>query len=215
MKKALILTLALLMLVSTLCGCGALLGGNKYEALSGTWSAVIPDSAEEARELLEAIDAYEDEIAAADLYSLKYVKTVTFTEEKTYRFAFDTQATIACVREFLDGYFHALYPIRANLNDDYEMDFGGMSEYEFLAFYAELYGYTYYEEMLDDLSSSIYKYDSLETQMRETGTYTIEGNKIMCTITGTSKAEGMEYKIKDSTLTLTYVNATEVYTKVG
>ena len=167
------------------------------------------------RELLEAIDAYEDEIAAADLYSLKYVKTVTFTEDKTYRFAFDTQSTISYVRDFLDGYFHALYPIRTNLNDDYGMDFTNMSEYDFLAFYADLYGYTYYEEMLDDLAAGIYKYDNLEDQMRETGTYTIEGKTIMCTITGSSKAEGMEYKIDGNTLTLTYVNATEVYTKAG
>lgn len=215
MKKAFTLTLALLILVCSLCGCSALLGGNKYEKLSGTWRATIQDSPDEARRFLEAIDAYEEEIAAADLYSLKYVKTVTFTEGKTYYYTFDTPGTIACVREFLDGYFHDLYEVRTTLNNAYGMDFTDMSQYDFFAFYADLYGYTYYEELLDDLSANIYHYDELEADGNETGTYTIDGKHIMCTITGTTKAEGMEYKIDGNTLTLTYVNGTEVYTRVN
>ena len=219
MKKTLVLCLALVLVAFTMCGCGAVLNsvmsGNKYEALSGTWHAVISEPQEEALEFLNAIDAYEAEIAAADLNSLKYAKTVTFNPDKTYAYAFDTQGTIALVREFLDGYFHDLYDARATLNDAYGEDFTGMSKYDFFAFYAELYSYDYYEEMLDDMSSSIYNYAELEQEIRETGTYTIDGKHIMCTITGTTNAEGMEYRIDEDTLTLTYVDATEVYTRAG
>lgn len=219
MKRAMILVMVIALTAFTLCGCSSVLesvlGGNKYEKLSGTWHAVITDSPEEARGFLEAIDAYEEEIAAADLYSLKYAKTVQFTQDKNYSYAFDTQETIACVREFLDGYFNDLYDARATLNAAYGEDFTNMSKYDFFAFYAELYGYSYYEEMLDDMSATIYDYEELEELGREIGSYTIEGNYIVCTIAGTTTPEKMEYSLEGDTLTLTYVDAVEVYQRVG
>lgn len=242
MKKALVLTMTLALVLSMLCGCGSILGsaasssssgdnGNRsdaesavreflnitdpYEELRGTWTSIVPDTVDEARSLLESIDAYEPELAIADLYCLEYAKTVTFTEDKTYFFGYDIEGTKACVRRFLDTYFNDLYDGRTTLNEPYGMTFDDMSRDEFLTFYAELYSYTNYEEMLDGLTANAYRYDELAVEGIENGTYTIDDDYIMCTITGESVAEGMKYSIDGDQLTLVYTNATEVYTKVG
>lgn len=219
MKKAWSLILVIALTAGMLCGCGSLVdmfsGSSRYEALAGTWSCVVDDSESEARALLDFIEAYEDEIAAADLTSLKFVKTVTFNADKTYRFGYDIEGTKACVRDFYDRFFNGLYDVRGTLNDDYGMDFDSMSKEEFLAFYAELYGYAYYEDLLDALSEEVYDYASLAANGIETGTFTINRNQILCTITGETEAESMDYSIKGNTLTLGYMDGTEVYTKVN
>ena len=215
-KKSLTLILALLVAFSSLCGCSDVLPfETKYETLSGTWRCTLQDSESEARGLLESIDAFEEEIAVADLTSLKFVKTVTFTVDKTYRFDYDIEGTKACVREFLDNYFNDLYDARITLNDAYGIDFGNMSRAEFLGFYADIYRFSDYNEMLDVLSENVYDYDRLARESIESGTYTIDGSYIMCTTKGSYKAEGMEYRIHDDSLTLIYVNGMEIYSKVN
>lgn len=192
-----------------LCSCAS-----RYEEVSGSWSSTLKDTPEQARALLEHIDAYEEEIAAADLDSLEYVKTVTFDMEKQYRFGYDVEATRQCVRNFYDGFFNDLYEARTTLNDAYGMDFDAMSKEDFLLFYAEIYGYSTYAELLDDLVENSYDFEEL-SKPTEVGTYSFEGNRIMCTILGDTQAESLIYAIDGDELTLTYSNAVEVYTRAG
>ncbi|MBO7252829.1 MAG: hypothetical protein J6V25_09430 [Oscillospiraceae bacterium] len=198
----------MLFAASCLLGCSAV-------SPVGSWSGVVSASTSEATELLQAIDAYDSELAAADLTSLQYVKTVTFTSEKTYRFGYDIAATKSYIRSFFDQYFNDLYQARSTLNADYGMAFDDMSKDEFFLFYADLYSCTSYEELLDTLTENAYYWDEMEIEGIETGTYTISGKKIMCTITGETIAESLGFSISGDQLTLEYVNGTEVYTRVN
>ena len=212
MKKygflALIFVLALL--AGFLSGCEST--ADKVEALSGTWTLVAQDSRDQAVSLLENIEAYEEEIALADLESLYYVQTAVFTQDLAYSFGYDAEATRQCVYEFYDGYFAALYAGRTSLNASYDYSFDELSQEEFLQFYADLYGYATYEELLVSITDKAYNYDSL-AEPWETGTYTIKGDDIMCTITGADYAESLGYQIEGNRLTLTFSNLVEVYTK--
>lgn len=87
-----------------------------------------------------------------------------------------------------------------------------MTKGEFQQYYAELYGQTNYTEMIDLFAENAYDYASLGEDL-ETGSYSIEGNQILCTATGQFKEETMRYKIEGDTLTLTYVDGVEVYTR--
>lgn len=220
MKKAIVLTLAAVMVAGILSGCGlvgsllgSLLSGLKIEDLEGTWVAVVADTREEASALLENIEAYEEEIALADLDSLQYVKVVHFDSDKTYYFGYDVEATKACVRDFYDRYFDALYEGRTTLNEAYGEVFDGMNRVDFQQYYAEIYGYDDYDKMLDTFAESAYNYESLEEPM-ETGTFRISGGDILCTITGSSLEEELGVSLEDGILTLIYVDGIEAYTRV-
>lgn len=220
MKKRLFALIALLVTASLLCGCGAVAealfdDSDKYEELAGTWSSVQQDTVSEATKLLENIDAYPEEMAAADLNCLQYVKTVLFTTENTYRFGYDIDGTKACVRSFFDKYFNDLYEVRTTLNAAYDTNFDNMTRDEFLQFYAELYSQPNYEALLITLTANAYRWEDMMFEGIENGKYTIEGNKIMCTTSGASHAESLPYTIEGNQLTLKYSNATEVYTKVN
>lgn len=210
LNKLIALALAVLMLSAVLCGCES--NQEKIEALSGTWSLTADDSEEQALALLENIDLYEEEIALVDLTTLDYVKIVTFDTNLNYSFGFDVEATKACVHSYYAEVFDTLYEKRTSLNDVYGLEFDAVSYDEFLLFYAELYGFTSFDSLLTYITDIAYDYDALQEPM-ETGTYTISGSKIMCTITGESQAESLGYSINGTTLTLTYIDAVEVYTK--
>lgn len=213
-SKLILLVLAAAMLVGMISGCETMESKMqaKIEALAGKWTLVEQESEEQAQILLENIDAYEEEIALADLSSLSYVRLVEFDTEKNYRFAFDVEGTKACVRAFYAGYFEALYAGRASLNDAYGMEFDTMTEEEFQQFFAEVYGYDEFEPMLDYFAEVAYDYDSLGEDL-ETGTFTIVGDDIMCTITGETEAESLGYTLEGDVLTLTYADAVEVYSR--
>ena len=66
--------------------------------------------------------------------------------------------------------------------------------------------------MIEEMTAVGYDYDSLSGKL-ETGTYYIDGNDIMCTITGQTMAESLGYKVDGNTLTLIYADGTEVYTR--
>ena len=210
MKKYMSVALVAALLVSLLAGC-SLFGLSKDDVL-GTWVTVKPDTQEEAMGLLENIDAYEEEIALADVNCLEYVKIVEFREGGTYYFRYDVEGTKACVRDFYDTYFNALFEGRATLEEAYGEDFVSMTQAEFRQYFATIYGYTDYIEMLDDFAQIAYDYEALEEPM-ETGTYSVEGDQILTTVSGEYKEEAMGAKLEDGVLTLTYVDGVEVYTK--
>ena len=210
MKKYMSVALVAALLVSLLAGC-SLFGLSKDDVL-GTWVTVKPDTQEEAMGLLENIDAYEEEIALADVHCLEYVKIVEFRENGTYYFRYDVEGTKACVRDFYDTYFNALFEGRATLEEAYGEDFVSMTQAEFRQYFATIYGYTDYIEMLDDFAQIAYDYEALEEPM-ETGTYSVEGDQILTTVSGEYKEEAMGAKLEDGVLTLTYVDGVEVYTK--
>ena len=210
MKKYLSFALVAVLLVSLLAGC-SLFGLSKEDVL-GTWKTVKADTQEEAMGLLENIEAYEEEIALADLDCLEYVKIVEFHDDGTYCFRYDVDGTKACVRDFYDTYFNALFEGRATLEEAYGEDFVSMTQAEFRQYFATIYGYTDYIEMLDDFAQIAYDYEALEEPM-ETGTYSVEGDQILTTVSGEYKEEAMGAKLEDGVLTLTYVDGVEVYTK--
>lgn len=207
MKKILSMALVLVLMLGLLTGCSSI----KMEDLNGTWVTVKEDTEEEAMGLLENIEAYEEEIALADLNSLEYVKVVGF-DDGDYYFGYDVEGTMACVRDFYDRYFEALYEGRTTLNEAYGTTFDDMSESEFRQFYAELYGYVDYIEMLDHFAEIAYDYEGLE-EPYETGVFEIDGDDLMCTITGEYEAEALGVELEEGTLTLIFADATEVYTR--
>lgn len=213
MKKTVLFLLVLAMVMLTFSGCGPSTA-EKIEALSSVWKTTVDDTEDTAESLLEAIDAYPEEVALADLDSLESVKVVEFTTDKTYRFAYDAEGTRECVKAFFEGFFDALYEGRSTLNAAYETTFDDMTKADFQQFYADLYECASYEEMIQKMADNAYDYEDL-AEPWETGTYTLKGNKIMCTITGEVMPEALEYAIEGDTLTLTYSDGVEVYTKAN
>lgn len=211
-KRILALSLAALLVMGLFAGCES--EADKIAVLAGTWTMVGQDSEEEAKELLENIDLYEEEIAMADLTTLTYKQNVVFTAEKTYHFVYDVEGTIACVREFFVETFAALYEGRATLNEIYGQEFDQMTEAEFQQFYADLYSAENFETLMDQMAEGAYNYEKM-AEPWETGTYSIKGDDIMCTITGETQAEALGYSIENDELTLTYSDAVEVYTRAN
>ena len=211
MKKYLSFALVAVLLVSLLAGC-SLLGGISVEDLAGTWSVVKPDTEEEAMGLLENIEAYEEEIALADLSVLEYVKILEFRTDGSYCFRYDVEATMDCVREFYDAYFNALYEGRATLEAAYEEAFSEMSQAQFRQYFAELYGCTDYIEMLDSFVEIAYDYEGME-EPQETGTFRVSGDEVWLTVTGESVEESIGVELEENTMTVTYIDGTEIYTR--
>lgn len=185
---------------------------DKMAALSGTWLMIEQDTTEQADVLLKNIDLYEAELALADNTSLQYAWIFEFDTEGNFRQANDIEVTKQLVREFYEGVFDNLYEGRDTLQDLYEADFTSMTKAEMQQFYAELYGYDTYEALMERFVTVAYKYDEW-TDFRN-GTYTIKGDKLDIV----DIAEGYEtyliaYQLNGNTLTLTYSNGTEVYTR--
>ncbi len=210
LTRILLLTLVAVMTLGLLTACEST--QEKIAALSGTWTMDADDTEEEAREMLESMDLYEEEIALIDLTTLKYVQLVEFTTDKTYRFSFDADATRECVRTFYEAAFDALYEGRATLNEVYGTEFDALTKEEFLDVYATIYAIDESTSIIDFFVEKAYDYDKLAEDW-ETGTYTIKFNQIMCTITGETQAEALKYSIDGDTLVLTYVDAVETYTR--
>ena len=213
MKKVLILVLTAAMLISCLCGC-SLLGGVKLDELVGTWSITMEDTEEEARALLDNIQAYEEEIALADLDSLEYVQVVKFYEDKTYSFGYDADATWQCVYDFYAGFFANLYENRGQLSELYGQDMSVMTEEEFGLFYASMYGAADLESLITGFTDDCYDYAALSVPY-ETGVFKFESGDMLCKIDGEVKYERLGYDVEGNELTLTFADGREVYVKAG
>lgn len=208
--KILLVVLSLVLCAGVLCSCQS--NEERLAELAGTWTMRGDDSAEQAQALLESLEFYEEEIALVDLNSLDDVMTVTFDTEGNYAFAWDAQGIQQCLDEFYRGAFDAIYEGRTTLNEVYDYDFSAVTKEEFFQLYADLYSVSDFDALIDVFVESSYDYESLEEPM-ETGTFTIKGGDLMCTITGETEAEALGYKIEGDTLTLIYVNGREVYTR--
>lgn len=202
------ISLIFVMVFTMFSGCEST--ADKMAALSGTWIMIEQDSMEQADVLLKNIDLYEQELALADNSSLRYAWIYEFDTEGNFRQADDIEATKQLVREFYNGVFDDLYEGRASLASLYEQDLSNMTKEEMQQFYAELYGYETYEALLDRFVNAAYKYDEW-TDYRN-GTYTIKGN--ILDIQDGSEAYTLKYEINGDTLTITYSDAVEVYTRV-
>ena len=208
--KILSLAAAILMIAVLFCGCES--EEKKVASLAGTWYLTISDTETTAQALLENVDFYPEEIACVDLTTLTSVKTVKFTEEKTYSFDYDADSTRTCTRAFFEAAFDAMYENRASLGQLYDVDFEPTSKEEFRQFYADLYSTADYSGLLDALADNGYDFEELAKPWEE-GTYSIKGNIIAMTIVGESAADTLKYSIENDTLTLTYADGVEVYSR--
>lgn len=203
--------LTLIMVCSALSGCETT--ADKMAALSGTWIMIEQDTVEQANVLLENIDLYEEELALADNTSLKYAWIYEFDTEGNFRQADDIEMTKQLVREFYEGVFDNLYENRASLSALYEQDLSAMTKEEMQVFYAGLYGYDTYEALMDRFVESAYKYDEWEDYRN--GYFTIKGDKLdMVDRQAGYDSYLIAYKLNGDTLTLTYSDGVEVYTRV-
>lgn len=184
----------------------------QIEKLAGTYVTVKQFDAVDVEDLLTDYDFYPEEIALADLDSLTMPKYVQFQEDKNYTISYDAEAFKDNVEALFRQTFAAMYNGRDQLCDIYDMDLTAMSEEEFLAFYAELYSQDSFDALIYVLTEDAFDYGVIAGDT-ETGTFTIEDDKILCTITGHTTAESMGYKLEGDTLTLTFSNDVEVYTR--
>ena len=211
-KSIVLLGLCLALCARLLCSCQS--NEARMEELAGTWTMRDDDTEEQARSLLEYLEFYEEELALVDLTSLDDVMLVEFDTQGNYRFAWDVEGIKLCLVEFYDQAFVSMYEGRTSLNEVYGTSFDEMTEAEFRLFYAQLYSYESYEDMLNEFVEYSYDYDSLAEDL-ETGTFTVKGSKIMCTVAGESEAEALGYKIEGDTLTLTFADGVQVYTRAN
>lgn len=206
MKKLFCAVLAALMLLS-LTACDALMPARKLE---GSWKTKVEESREYTLQLLENFEFYEEEIALikTPLYTVKYL---TFNRDKSYSYATRAADEAACAREFVSGFFDDLYEGRESLSACYEFDMTALSKEAFLQFYADLYEVKDFDGIvnlwLETSNPAVGEY--------ETGTFQITPGKIHMTVTDDEDNNGfVSYTLENGTLTLTYADSVEIYTKI-
>lgn len=213
MKKSariLALLLTLLIAASMLCACESI--EDKYAALAGTWIMYEQDSEEQVMEFLESIDLYEEEIALVDKTSLRYAWIFEFDTAGNIRQAQPVDENKALVRDFYEGMFNDFFENRASLDSVYEVELSAMNQEEFQQFYADLYGFETFEALMDRFVENSYAYEEWEDFRR--GTFTFSGSNLSVTDVIENDSYNIGYKIEGNTLTLTYLDGIEVYTKV-
>lgn len=204
--------LATLLVTFAMEGFDKITAPGKINKLSGTYVTSEALTTDTVNDILTRNDFYPEEIELIDLNSLSIPKYVEFRSDKTYTFYYDADGYRSSVKEFYRTAYARLYENRAQLSQVYGEDFTSMSEYEFQAYYAALYSCSYFEELLDTLTSNSWDYIAL-AQDREVGTFTIEDGQIAVTINGQFTAETIGYSLSGSSLTLTYTNGVENYTR--
>lgn len=209
--KHLKLILVLTLVMAMLCGCGG--SAASLEELAGEWNMIVPCPQEDATYLLDAMDLYAEERTFVDLGSMNYVLAANFGADGSYSFAYDVEANKACVREFYEGIMTALFENRAELTGLYGEEAAAMTREEFNQFYADAYGMASYEVLMNNLVEYAYDYEALAEPL-EVGTLKIVGSNLMCTIEGESEVSSIGFALDGDTLTLTYSDGEEVYTRV-
>lgn len=208
MKKLISLILVLI-LVTSLCACEKL---DHSANIRGTWKMDYLEDDELRDDLLTAIELYDEEIALVTA-RLHGIKVVTFNADKTYTFSEPVEDNKACVREFYDNVFSYLYGGRSELKGLYEQDISAMGHDDFMQFYAELYGTENYEALLDKLSENAFDWSKFG--VTEKGTYTVSSESIKVDSEDDEFDGSISYTVEGDTLTLTYADGTERYTKVN
>lgn len=205
-KIILALTLALVLLT----GCG---GGVSAEDLAGEWIMTVTSNEDDVIYLMDSMDLYEEERAFVDMSSMNDVLIATFGADGSYSFVYEVEANKACVRAFYEGVITALFDNRAELTALYGEEVADMTREEFDQFYAEIYGMTDMATLVDELVEYAYDYEALAEPI-EVGTFKIVGSNLMCEPTDGNEAGSIGFKLDGDTLTLTYSDGEEVYTRV-
>lgn len=209
MKKICALICALLMLAS-LAGCS--LPGVSMEDLCGNWESLTYFDAQDTQEILEGLDFYPEEIALADLNGLCIVATVEFKTDKQYNYGYDVDATRAMAEQYFSDFLDTLYENREDLVEAYGETILSMSKDAFLTAYAELFGMTSGQELIEVLAENALDYEAL-AESTEFGTFRLRLNDIYMKEAGASTEEYVTFKIENDTLTLIYQDGEEVYTR--
>ena len=209
MKKICALICALLMLAS-LAGCS--LPGMSMEDLCGNWESLTYFDAQDTQEILEGLDFYPEEIALADLNGLCIVATVEFKTDKQYNYGYDVDATRAMAEQYFSDFLDTLYENREDLVEAYGETILSMSKDAFLTAYAELFGMTSGQELIEVLAENALDYEAL-AESTEFGTFRLRLNDIYMKEAGASTEEYVTFKIENDTLTLIYQDGEEVYTR--
>lgn len=144
---------------------------------------------------------------------LYYPAIIELNENRVYRIYIDDEIFRSYICEMLDEVLDALYDGREKLVDVYGEVVMTMTRDEFRQAYAELYGLSSDREFIDIFADSVYDYEEISEPL-ERGTFTVEGKKLLFTITGETEAEYATYQLNGDTLTLTYSDGVEVYTRV-
>ena len=209
MKKICALICALLMLAS-LAGCS--LPGMSMEDLCGNWESLTYFDAQDTQEILEGLDFYPEEIALADLNGLCIVATVEFKTDKQYNYGYDVDATRAMAEQYFSDFLDTLYENREDLVESSGETILTMSKDAFLTAYAELFGMTSGQELIEVLAENALDYEAL-AESTEFGTFRLSLNDIYMKEAGASTEEYVTFKIENDTLTLIYQDGEEVYTR--
>jgi hypothetical protein len=209
MKKICALICAVLMLAS-LAACS--LPGMSMEDLCGNWESLTYFDAQDTQEILEGLDFYPEEIALADLNGLCIVATVEFKTDKQYNYGYDVDATRAMAEQYFSDFLDTLYENREDLVETYGETILSMSKDAFLTAYAELFGMTSGQELIEVLAENALDYEAL-AESTEFGTFRLRLNDIYMKEAGASTEEYVTFKIENDTLTLIYQDGEEVYTR--
>jgi len=87
-----------------------------------------------------------------------------------------------------------------------------MTQDGFNQFYVDLFGAESYDALIDSFVESSFDYSVLSKTLEE-GTFRIRLKDIYKTPDGKTEEESMGFSIDGNTLTLTYLDGDEVYTK--
>lgn len=210
MKKIIAFTLVLILLCCGLAGCET--EADKIAAIAGHWETVNYYTSDSVSESLVNLDLYEEEIAMMDPGAIGIVDVIEFNEDKTYTITCNPEKSIAMVEEYFRNAFATFYQNRDQLAGCYTDDLSAMTEAEFQQFYADLYGQTNFDALIEMFVFSITDEDHL-LQGTETGTYRIVGERIYFKTTGASEEEHITYSVNGDELTLNFANETEIYNK--
>ena len=207
MKKVISLALVLVLLTTMLCGCES--EEDRKEALMGVWTMEVQATEEETMTRLENIELYEEELILAEGISLTYVEQIEF-EYSRYRIGFAVEETKEYVREFYRNIIEKFYENRTMLNAVYQQDFGPMTEAEFKQFYAAMYSQETYEDMIDYFADIAFVYE----ETFDSGSYSIKGKRLQIVRDDKTEESGdLDYKIEGNTLTLSYSDSIDIYTR--
>ena len=187
---------------------------NSVKKLTGTYQMEDMLSADTAEEILTTNDFYAEEIALAELNSLSVPKFVEYHSDKTYTYYYDANGYRDNVEAFFRETFDRMYEGRVSLSSLYNADFTSMSKADFQAYYASLYSENSFDDLIATLANGCWDYEALSNDV-EIGTYSIQDNKIIYTEQGSTLKEHVTYKLSGNSLSLTYSDGVENYTKIA
>lgn len=190
------------------------IANGKIDKLAGRWETQTEADMENMSDLLLNWDFYPEELELAEDVKLYIPTIIELNENRVYRVYIDGEIFRSCVCEMFDGVLDALYDGREKLVDTYGEVVMTMTRDEFRQAYAEMYELSSDRELIDVFADSAYDYEEISEPI-ERGTFTVEGKKVYFTITGETEAEYASYQLSGDTLTLTFVDGVEVYTRVG